>query len=179
MGRVNEKKIPVDMHNSWDKICESLGWKLSDWKAESDNAEYGACEFLINEWRIKFRSGKITPKKVGQFVTFWKRSEKGPIRPFNREDPFDFLIVRVEDDPFQGYFVFPKHSLCEKGVVTSLGKEGKRAMRLYPPWIKASSLNPQAIKTQRWQSEYFISFSTSLEIICTQFGVIFENKKRS
>lgn len=49
---------------------------------EGDNAEYGAYQFTLKEWRIKFRVAKITPIKIGQFVTLYKRVDKQPIQPY-------------------------------------------------------------------------------------------------
>jgi hypothetical protein len=37
---------------------------------ENESADYGTSEFTLNNYAIKFRVGKITPTKVGQFVTF-------------------------------------------------------------------------------------------------------------
>jgi hypothetical protein len=59
-----------------------------------------------------------------------------------------------------GQFVFPKAVLGEKGIVSCNGKEGKRAMRIYPPWDIAD--NSQAKKTQAWQLQYFIKFSENI-----------------
>ena len=42
-------------------------------------------------------------------------------------------------------------------ILSSSKKEGKRAMRIYPPWDKTD--NSQAKKTQAWQLQYFIKFS--------------------
>ena len=56
-----------------------------------------------------------------------------------------------------GQFIFPKSVLCEKGIISSGEKEGKRAPRIYPPWDKAD--NSQAKRTQAWQLQYFIKFS--------------------
>lgn len=56
------------------------------------------------------------------------------------------------DDKF-GQFVFPKAVLIEKGVITSLRKDGKRAIRVYPIWDVTQS--KQAERTQKWQLNYF------------------------
>ncbi|EJP05170.1 MepB domain protein [Leptospira interrogans serovar Bulgarica str. Mallika] len=40
---------------------------------EKEGSDYGACNFELKKWKITFRVAKITPKKVGQFVTLWKR----------------------------------------------------------------------------------------------------------
>lgn len=146
-------------------LAEDLGYKpsgliLQNLKIENESADYGAAEFTINHHSIKFRVGKITPTKVGQFVTFWKRIGKGPISPYEFTDPFDFLVVNVRTEEHFGQFIFPKAVLCEKGIVSCDGKEGKRAMRIYPSWDKAD--NSQAKKTQAWQLQYFIKFSENI-----------------
>lgn len=125
-------------------------------KVEDESAEYGAAEFTIGGRGIKFRVGKITPTKIGQFITFWKRIGKGPILPYEATDPFDFLVVSVRTENEFGQFIFPKDVLCQKGIISCYGKEGKRAMRLYPSWDQADSL--QAKKSQAWQLQYFINF---------------------
>lgn len=138
-------------------IYKPSGLILHNFKTEDESSDYGASEFTINSHSIKFRVGKITPNKVGQFVTFWKRICKGPILPYEFNDFFDFLVVSVRAEDQLGQFVFPKAMLCEKGIVSHNGKEGKRAMRIYPPWDKTES--SQAKKTQAWQLQYFIKFS--------------------
>ena len=151
------KMLYPDLLLAEDLVYKSSGLILENLKIEDESAEYGASEFTIKNRSVKFRVGKITPTKVGQFVTFWKRIDKGPILPYAFTDSFDFLVVSVRSENHFGQFVFPKTVLCEKGIVSCHGKEGKRAMRVYPPWDKAD--NPQAKKTQAWQLHYFIKFS--------------------
>lgn len=138
-------------------VYKPSGLALQNLKIEEGSTGYGAAEFTLNNHSIKFRVGKITPTKVGQFVTFWKRIGKGPILPYDLNDPFDFLIISARAENHFGQFAFPKAVLCEKGIISSSEKEGKRAMRIYPPWDKAD--NSQAKKTQTWQLQYFIKFS--------------------
>lgn len=140
-----------------DLVYKPSGLILQNLKIEDESADYGASEFTIKNRSVKFRVGKITPTKVGQFVTFWKRIGEGPILPYEFTDSFDFLVVSARAENHFGQFVFPKAALCEKGVVSCNGKEGKRAMRIYPPWDNAD--NSQAKKTQVWQLQYFIKFS--------------------
>lgn len=42
--------------------------EISKLAIEAESKEYGACVFEMNLRRIKFRVGKITPTKIGQFV---------------------------------------------------------------------------------------------------------------
>jgi hypothetical protein len=142
--------------------CYELAYKPSgllykNLVIEAKSQEYGACEFHLNNRHIKFRVAKITPTKVGQFVTFWKRSFSGPIVPYDISDIFDFLVVSVRDEEHFGQFVFPKSVLHEKGLLSQQAKGGKRAMRVYPPWDITES--PQAKKTQKWQCDYFFEIN--------------------
>lgn len=120
---------------------------------EKESKAYGACDFAMKGHRIKFRVGKITPTKIGQFVTLWKRMGQGPILPYDMADPIDLFVVSVRKPGHLGQFVFPKSLLHEKGIVSKNGQGGKRAMRVYPSWDIAE--NRQAKHTQAWQLLYF------------------------
>lgn len=146
-----------DLLLAQDLVYKPSGLILQNLKIEDESVDYGASEFTIMNRSVKFRVGKITPTKIGQFVTFWKRLVKEPILPYDFSDSFDFLAVSVRAENHFGQFVFPKAVLCEKGIVSCNGKEGKRAMRIYPPWDRAD--NSQAKKTQAWQLQFFIKFS--------------------
>ncbi len=143
-------------------IYQPMGLVIQNLKIEDESADYGAADFEINQRRIKFRVGKITPTKTGQFVTFWKRIGKGPILPYDLDDPFDLLVVNASSTNHFGQFIFPKHVLGEKGLLSTGEKEGKRAMRIYPPWDKAD--NTQAKKTQAWQTQYFFEIQEKIDI---------------
>jgi len=156
-GKRPSKMIHPDLLLAEALIYKPSGLVFQNLKIEDESADYGASEFTINNQSVKFRVGKITPTKVGQFVTFWKRIGKGPILPYDFNDSFDFLVVSVRAENHLGQFVFPKAVLCEKRVVSCNGKEGKRAIRVYPPWDKTD--NSQAKKTQIWQLPCFINFS--------------------
>src|SRR5690606_1562863 len=116
-----------------------------------------------NGRKIISRNAKITSKKLGQFVTFWKRNGNRPIEPFEVNDQFVFFVVNVRTETQFGQFVFPKFLLINKGIISTHNKEGKRAFRVYPGWVILN--NKQAEKTQKWQLDYFyeITYSTDLE----------------
>lgn len=133
---------------------------VSDIIEEQESKEYSACSFMINCKKAQFRVAKITPTKIGQFVTFWKRSDAGPIAPFDMNDSVDLFIVMTKTESKQGQFVFPKEALYRHGFISSQNIGGKRAMRVYPSWDKPD--NKQAIKTQEWQLKYFFDFSEQI-----------------
>ncbi|MGB8367362.1 MAG: MepB family protein [Candidatus Babeliales bacterium] len=91
-------------------------------EAEGEGEGYNACQFTLKNHLIKFRSGKITPKKKGQFITFWKRSKSGPIIPYEAIDPFDFLVISLNTKTRFGQFIFPKSALLKYGIVSKNGK---------------------------------------------------------
>lgn len=140
------------MLNFWKNIYKKNNISISDLKPENESAEYFACDAIFEGKIAKFRIAKVTPKKVGQFVTLWKRENNGPIQPFDALDNIDFVIVAVQDGEKMGQFIFPKSILITKEIFSDK-KEGKRAIRVYPSWDIA--VNPQAIRTQKWQLQYF------------------------
>jgi hypothetical protein len=154
------------MENSLTKIksliYDRCAFEVSDYSIEPESLEYAACRFIVNKQKVICRNAKITPKKNGQFVTFWKRVHDGPIEPFQHSDDFDFLLVNCSQAENLGQFVFPKSVLIEKGIISTPKKEGKRAFRVYPTWDEATS--KQALRTQNWQLNYFyeVNANTSL-----------------
>ncbi|MCZ4317458.1 MepB family protein [Aequorivita viscosa] len=134
-------------------IYEKCGFTVSDFKIETESKEYNACRFQLNGLQIISRNAKITPKKTGQFVTFWKRNKQGITVPFSEKDDFHFYIINVEKENRFGQFVFPKSVLKTKGIISTEIKDGKRGFRVYPIWDTVTS--KQAEKTQQWQLDYF------------------------
>jgi len=106
--------------------------------------EYGACAFKLNSMFIRFRVAKITPIKMGQFVTLWKRINAGPIQPYDIMDEFDFFVISVRKDKQFGQFIFSKSILLKHKIISNNGQRGKLAIRVYPPWDVA--LNERAKK---------------------------------
>ena len=143
------------------EVYEKNGLKMSDFGLEPESKKYDACRFELNGRKIISRNSKITPKKVGQFVTFWKRNGNGPIEPFEENDQFDFYVVNVKTENKFGQFVFPKSVLIKKGIISTDKKEGKRAFRVYPSWDNAN--NEQAERTQKWQLNYFYEITDSTD----------------
>ena len=66
-----------------DLILKELNLKLSEINPDLECEEYSGFNFKINQTNFKFRKSKLTPKKVGQFVTFWKRDSDGKTVPFD------------------------------------------------------------------------------------------------
>jgi hypothetical protein len=140
-------------------IYDKCGLEVSYFEPEKESKEYDACQFKLNDFQIISRTSKITPKKLGQFVTFWKRNINGVIAPFHESDDIDFYIINIATENRLGHFVFPKHVLIEKGIISTNKKEGKRGFRVYPIWDTV--LSKQAKQTQKWQLNYFIEIKDS------------------
>lgn len=146
---------------------------LQGYQPEQESQDYHACRFEINGRKCLYRVAKITPTKIGQFVTVWKRTAAGPIAPFDESDTIDLAIIQVQDGNLLGQFVFPRSILFDKGIFTSLKKEGKRGIRVYPPWDKPTS--NQAIKTQKWQQVYFIDLSEKEPVDQKRIHALYSN----
>lgn len=125
---------------------------------EKESKDYKACNFYLHKKKCFYREAKITPKKTGQFVTFWKRNKEGIIEPFHEKDKFDFYIITVRSKNNSGLFLFPKKTLLAKNIISTDTKEGKRGFRVYPAWDIPN--NKQATKTQEWQLHYFFELGT-------------------
>ena len=133
------------------------GFVFSNFVKESEGKEYAACRFALNDKSIIYRHAKITPKKIGQFVTCWKRNSEGITTPFDETDSIDFYLIPAATENQLGLFVLPKAVLVQKGILSTTLKDGKRGFRVYPSWDKPQS--KQAIKTQAWQAKYFVDLN--------------------
>ena len=138
-------------------VYDTCNFEFSNLIIDSESEEYQACSFKLNTFEIIHRLSKITPTKIGQFVTIWKRNTKGITAPFDVSDNFDFIIITSKSGENLGQFVFPKSVLLEKGIISNNNYSGKRGIRVYPPWDIAT--NKQAEKTQNWQIKYFYSIN--------------------
>ena len=146
--------IPTALIELQNLIFKPANFQCSEVILEPESAEYGACHFKLNNLLIRFREAKITPTKIGQFVTLWKRIGKSPIMPFDLSDEIDLFVICVQKDNHFGQFVFPTSILHKQDIISENHKGGKRAIRVYPAWDKTESR--QAQKTQSWQSKYFL-----------------------
>lgn len=143
-----------DLLAAKELVYDPCGFSCSQPVPESESAEYAAHGFTLDGRSVRFRAAKTTPTKVGQFVTVWKRSPGGPIQPFDVSDPVDLFVISSHDGDHFGQFVFPVDVLRRRGVVSVDGAGGKRAFRVYPPWVTTASR--QAGSTQAWQLEHFL-----------------------
>lgn len=143
------------------EVYDKCSLEISSFKKELEGTEYNACQFELNGMKIISRSSKITPKKIGQFVTFWRRNKEGITEPFDENDQIDFYIINAKSENNLGQFVFPKSELINKGIISTETKDGKRGFRVYPKWDKAQ--NKQAKKTQKWQLNYFYEINSNTD----------------
>ncbi|MEK5417873.1 MepB domain containing protein [Paenibacillus odorifer] len=157
---MNDKKLSFldtlhsDLLATMEEVYNPCRFDCSEPILEPQNAEYGAYIFTLNVLAIRFRVAKITPTKVGQFVTLWERIGDHPIQPYDISDPADLFVISTRNGNHFGQFIFPKAVLREQDILSDKGEGGKRAFRVYPPWDIPTSR--QAQKTQTWQSEYFL-----------------------
>lgn len=137
------------------QLSQLTNKEITDFVTDNECLEYSGCNFKIDDLNIKYRQAKVTPKKVGLFVTLWKRNTENKTEPFSTNDPFDFYIIAAQQKDHFGLFIFPKDILSDKNILTNSKKDGKRGFRVYPDWIETT--NNQATKTKAWQTNYFIN----------------------
>jgi hypothetical protein len=150
-----EEFLRKELDDLKELVYDKCGFIFSSLKLNNESIAYGACTFELNGRKIEYRRSKITPTKVGQFVTVWKRNEKEITVPLDYSDNFDFIVITSKSGDKMGQFIFPKSVLLEKGIISRNGNGGKRGIRVYPLWDVVT--NRQAKQTRSWQAAYFFS----------------------
>lgn len=153
------------------QVYDPCGFSFTNFRIENEQKEYFACKFCINDSLVICRTAKITPKKVGQFVSCWKRdADTGQTKPFDADDTIDFYVINVQQEGRLGQFVFPASVLIDKRILSTSEQDGKRGFRVYPIWSHPN--NKQAVHTQRWQLNYFFEIQKDVDVtsIKTLFG---------
>jgi hypothetical protein len=177
----NNLKTMDSFHNDLkiakELVYDKCGFDLTNPSINTESAEYGACLFQLNEKTIQHRVSKITPTKAGQFVTIWKRNQNGITEPYDFEDEIDFIIITAKSEDNFGQFIFPKWVLADKGIISRNGKTGKRGIRVYPPWDVVTS--KQAVKTQNWQTNYFLKIRNDSSTDLLLAKKLFNNDKKT
>ena len=166
---------PHDLHNVKEFVYDKCGFEFRNLKLNTGSLEYSACSFELNGQSVEYRCSKITPKKIGQFVTTWKRNASGVTEPFDISDGLDLIIITSKTHNKMGQFVFPTSVLADKGIIMRDGKEGKRGIRVYAPWDVP--INNQAKKTQSWQTEYFLAIESDRSFDPVLAKKLFDRKK--
>lgn len=139
-------------------LFSKLDLVISKLHQDQESKEYFGCNFQLNSFQIKFRKAKITPTKIGQFVTLWNRNPiSKETEPFTSEDTSDFYLILTEASENFGFFLFNKDILIKNQILSTDLKDGKRGFRVYPNWDIPQ--NKQATKTQNWQTQFFINFA--------------------
>ncbi|WP_199754061.1 MepB family protein [Amycolatopsis sp. WAC 01375] len=148
--------VPVQLVESVREVFEDSGLVVTRPAVrEVESAEYGACRLAVDDRSIAFRVAKTTPTKVGQFVTMWTRADPdSEIAPFDTSDSISSAVIAVFNKDHRGLFIFNSRELVRRGIMSAEGKGGKRAMRVYAPWVQVES--KQAVRTKRWQVERFV-----------------------
>ena len=149
------------MNRTFHTITALLALQAQNIQAVTVDAEasdYAGLQFGYGKGTFIFRQAKITPKKAGAFVTFWKRDAQQQTVPYQDSDDFDYYMILIQEGEQLGLFLFPKQVLIAQKYVSSAHREGKRGFRIYPPALQ--NLNTQASKTQRWQSAYYYDLHT-------------------
>lgn len=68
--------VSSDLSYILKNVYPKCGFSISSLMKEAESTEYGAYTYRIDALSVKFRIAKITPTKIGQFVTLWERNEE-------------------------------------------------------------------------------------------------------
>ena len=146
---------PIRLTYFKEQFLKPLGKTAVNIEREKESAEYGSVRFEMDGQTCLYRQAKHTPKKVGQFAALWKRpAMSGEIAPFDYDDGIDRVIILVGEHPRFGVFVFPCRLLVEKDIFSEKSIGGKRAFRVYAPWVMPSAA--QAKQAKIWQCDHFV-----------------------
>ncbi|MBO0423286.1 MepB family protein [Enterococcus plantarum] len=141
-----------------NELLETEFGKYAILNYEEQNSEYnGMIIESSSNVKVRCRKAKKTPKKEGYFVAFWEKDKQSKNQPFDFENSPEILAISVVDGDQVGVFVFPKQICVDKGIYSTKRKTGKMAMRFYPTWCL--NLNATAVRTQKWQLDYFKDYS--------------------
>jgi len=169
---LNVKNYRDEVESLLRKYFSPVGYKITkavELDAVPENSKYEALIFSLNERRIVYRKGNLTPDRPGAFLSIWQRpvieatNGNKPI-PLKSEQ-LDHLFIQVESESERGLFIFPVAILKEKGIVVSSTKKGKTGFRVFPPWsqdrgaVGTKVFSESGKKTQRWQLPYFIEMA--------------------
>ncbi|MET4137785.1 MepB family protein [Pedobacter sp. UYP1] len=171
--RVDQNGFPSDLLTAQELIYKPCNFKYSSPVPAAQSADYCAYTFNVKNLAVQYRIAKVTPTKVGQFVTLWKKTGNGPVQPFDYTDDVDLFIVGTRQGDRFGQFIFPKAILQDRGIVSTMIREGKRAIRVYPPWDMIYSR--QAQKTQQWQLAYFLEMGAGLPIDLIRTNTLYKD----
>lgn len=83
-------KIHPDLIAIQQLIYQPCNMHISQAEPELESQDYGACTFELEGMHVKFRAAKTTPKKVRQFVTFWKGKILVPYNHLTSKMIFNF-----------------------------------------------------------------------------------------
>jgi hypothetical protein len=150
-----------DLRLAKELIYDKCDLIMSDLRQNEESSAYGACSFKLNGKYVQYRISNQTPLKSGQFVTIWKRNSEGVTLPYDVNDDVDFMIINVRNGENEGQFIFSKKTLVSNGLMSQNEIGGKRGVRVYAPWDITT--NKQAIKSQMWQTKYFIPLNNSIQ----------------
>ncbi|PDX97106.1 mep operon protein MepB [Bacillus pseudomycoides] len=148
---MNKGGIRMNNFNNTIRNLDNIVYKpnnlmITNLKEEKQNSEYARGIFQLNNKTIRFRVSKITPNKIGQFVSFWEKNENMQNQAFSYDSAPDLLVITCIDENKLGQFIFPKEILLKEKILKTQSQKGKMAMRIYPIWD--NPVSDQAKKSQ-------------------------------
>lgn len=163
-----------ELEHIQDYIFRNLGISIADITEDKECKKYDGYTFQIGIFKFKFRKAKVTPNKIGQFVTLWRRNAEKQTEPFHINDDVDFYIIAKRNNERFGFFFFPKHVMGRHQILTDNIKIGKRGFRVYPDWD--IPINKQAQAAKAWQTAYFINLTDDKNTVVEKLNALIQDK---
>ncbi len=117
--------VPDSFKLFQERFLTPLGRTVANIEREHESAEYGAIRFEMDGKTCLYRQAKHTPKKIGQFVTLWKRpTPSSEIAPFDRTDGIDQVFIFVYEHTRLGVFIFGPQLLVQKDIFSEKTEGG-------------------------------------------------------
>ena len=152
--------VPKSFKLFQERFLTPLGKAVANLEREYESAEYGAIRFEMDGKTCLYRQAKHTPKKIGQFVTLWKRpTPSSEIAPFDRTDGIDQVFIFADEHTRLGVFIFNPQLLVQKDIFSEKSEGGKRAFRVYAPWTVPEAA--QAKRSKTWQCAHFVELTNT------------------
>jgi hypothetical protein len=162
------QSLPCSFTALYQRLLQHLDPScLNEAQIEPESKAYDAVRFVLNGQPCLYRRAKTTPTKVGHFVTLWQRPQADQaIEPWHTDAGIAWVFIQCDDPPHQGCFVFANHVLTQQKIFSNATHDGKRALRVYAPWIQPTS--QQALRTQTWQRPAFVDLTLKPELLLAQ-----------
>ena len=148
------KAIHSDLLEAYERVYLPCEYASTLLLKEPESKEYGADTFEVNHLKVRFRVAQVTPKKVGQFVTLWRRMGTGPIQPFHEADLVDRFVVSVRKGESLRHLFFRSLFWSYKASFRQIRERVNELYVFIPPGIEQTTVKRRRPSHGNWNSSW-------------------------